>query len=153
MTTSFDIRYDDRFNDQLERGEPYADTGVRLFVGDSVIGGTPDRYSVFAFVIPLCRKLCEVIPVLVEGDDAEVSFLATSYSLSFDHVRDDEVMIRSSAGEQSPAVSLVSLGEAFVHASTELLEYVEAVNDDLLNDEQVQGLTHAISAANASLEA
>ena len=146
------IEYDDRFERRIEAGKPFADTGIRMHVGDTVLAGTDDDFLVSEFVVTLCRKLCDAVEDIVAGRPVEVPFHATSYAWTFEPAGDEAVRVTSSSAEASPPVERRALAEALVRTAEELLAYVRDANPRLENHAQIEELHGSVAKARKILD-
>jgi hypothetical protein len=146
------IEYDDRFERRIEAGKPFADTGIRMHVGDTVLAGTDDDFLVSEFVVTLCRKLCDAVEDIVAGRPVEVPFHATSYAWTFEPAGDGAVRVTSSSEEASPPVERRALAEVLVQTAEELLAYIYDTNPRLEDHAQIKELRESMAEAREILD-
>ncbi|WP_416838797.1 hypothetical protein [Haloferax sp. DFSO52] len=136
---NIDIELDARFEEILERGDVYADTGIRYVVDGTYLDGSPSEYYVSDFVVLHLRRLCDAVATVMDGDEVDLHYLDTTHHLYIDPIADETVSFRTS-DEEAVEVDLKDLVRGVVFAAERLADDVVDVNPALEDDAEVEQL-------------
>lgn len=155
------VDYDERFEEQVESGDPNPLADLTIKVGEyDLTGATDGRFSLDDYVYFNLRKQLDAVEDVLAGERRELTFYSIPVELVLDPENDHvSVLLLNSRGEVKndavPEGGVPVTKETFVagliDAAEGFHEKVVEINPDLEDSEQMQTLRDYIQNAKASL--
>lgn len=154
------IAYDERFEEQVQSGDPNPLTDFTIRVGGyDLTGATEDRYPIDDYIYFNLRKQLDAVQDVMDGKRRELTFYSVPDELVLDPSEDRVfVSLLKSSGEprndavpeHGVAVSKTAFVSGLVDTAEEFHDRVVDVNENLRDSESMQELRNYIRTAQSA---